>query len=368
VAAVRVWDLPTRLFHWLFAAACTAAWLSGDDPRYTDWHLFAGYVALALVLFRLGWGVVGGRYARFAQFVKGPSAVSAHLRQMFDRTRSHDIGHNPLGALAVVLMLALVLLLGITGLVVLGGEEEAGPLVGVFSVELGVRVHAWHEILAWALLGLVVLHLCGVLLESLLQRLNLPRAMLTGMKPARADQAEPRNHAAVAVLLSVVLAAFSFYWARPYWLSGEEQPYLPFVGGELRQSAVWQTSCGECHLAYHPSLLPQRSWQRLLDGQADHFGEDLFLEPETLVVLREYVAANSAEQVVRESSWRTLRSLSAEAQPLRITDTPYWQQVHSGIDEVVWQYAAVNGKSNCAACHRDAERGGFMNGAMRLPN
>jgi cytochrome b len=367
VTSVRIWDLPTRLFHWLFAAACATAWVSGDEPRYTDLHLYAGYVALGLVLFRVVWGVAGGRYARFAQFVKGPTVVLAHLRHLFDRSRPHEAGHNPLGALAILLMLGLVLLLGITGLVVLGGEEGFGPLGGMFNIGQGVQVHEWHELLAWVLLAVVVVHLAGVALESLLQRQNLPRAMVTGVKAAEEGEAEPCNGTATGMLLLGVFALFTAGWFYPYTQDTEEKPYLPFVGAELKQDTLWQESCGECHMAYHPSLLPARSWQRLLDQQGDHFGEDLFLEAKTVAALREYASGNSAEQVPREVSWRTLRSLSADESPLRITDTPYWHQVHRDIDPAVWKRPSVNGKFNCAACHQDARQGGFMNGAMRLP-
>lgn len=364
---VRIWDRPTRLFHWLFAAACATAWFTGDSARYTDLHLYAGYVALGLVLFRLLWGVVGGRYARFTQFVKGPSAVWSHLTHLFDRSRQHEAGHNPLGALAILLMLTLVLLLGASGLVVLGGEEGFGPLAGAFSISQAVVLHEWHEVLAWGLLLVVVLHLAGVSLESVVQRQNLPRAMVTGKKTVEAGVAGSGNSAAIASVLLGVFLLFTAGWFYPYTQASTGKPYLPFVGETLKQNAQWQESCSECHLAYHPSLLPARSWQRLLNGQSDHFGEDLFLEPETIVVLREYITQNSAGQVTWEVSWRTLHSLSVDDSPLRITDTPYWQQAHRDIDKTVWKRPSVNGKFNCAACHRDADQGGFMNGAMRIP-
>lgn len=368
MAAVRIWDLPTRLFHWLFAAACATAWVSGDAPRYTDLHLFAGYLALGLLGFRLVWGVIGGRYARFRQFVRGPAAVVEHLRGLFAAGREHGPGHNPAGALAILLMLGLVLALGVSGLIVLGGEEGSGPLAGRFSVAQGVAVHAWHDALAWALLAVVVVHVSGVLLESRLQHQNLPRSMITGSKETAAHEAEPRNRSAVAVLMLLLGLGYSGYWFLPYLQQSEERPYLPLVGPVLQHNERWQEACSECHMAYHPSLLPARSWQRMLDEQADHFGEDLFLAPETVAVLRRYAAANSAEVVEREAAWRTLQSLPAGEAPLRVTDTPYWRRVHRGIDEAVWQRPAVNGKFNCAACHRDAEQGGFMNGAMHIPD
>lgn len=367
MSVVRIWDLPTRLFHWLFAAACVTAWVSGDDPRYTDLHLFSGYLALGLVGFRLVWGVVGGRYARFAQFVHGPAAVIAHLRDLFKPGRGHAPGHNPAGAVAIVLMLGLVFALGMTGLVVLGGEEGFGPLAGRFSVAQGIAVHAWHDALAWALLAVVVLHLVGVALESVLQRRNLPRSMVSGMAPAGADEAEPNSGVATATVLLLVIGGYAAAWFYPYLQAGEESAYRPFIVSELKRNAVWQEACSECHMAYHPSLLPNRSWQRMLDEQSDHFGEDLFLAPETVATLRRVAAEGSAEKVERELSWRTLQSLSDGETPLRITDTPYWKKVHREIGAEVWKRESVNGKFNCAACHSDAKQGGFMNGAMRIP-
>lgn len=364
---VRIWDLPTRLFHWLFAAACTTAWVSGDDPQYTDLHLFAGYLALGLVLFRLVWGVVGGRYARLAQFVRGPAAVRRHLSKIFAGPSGHEPGHNPAGAWAILLMLGLVLLLGLSGLVVLGGEEGFGPLAGVFSVAQGIAVHRWHDLLAWVLLGVVVLHLAGVALESLLQWQNLPRSMITGRKMATEEEMEPHNYTAVGWLLlaAVVVSAVSYF--LPYLQVTPENPYLPFVGAELQHNGLWQESCSECHLAYHPSLLPNRSWERMLATQDDHFGEDLVLDAEVVDKLLAFARTNSAEQVQRENTWRTLQSLAVTESPLRITDTPHWKKVHRHIDEAIWVRPSVSGKHNCTACHRDARQGGFMNGAMHIP-
>lgn len=364
---VRVWELPTRLFHWLFAAACTVAWVSGDDARYTDLHLFAGYTALALVLFRLVWGVAGGRYARFAQFVRSPATVVAHLRGVFSPHHQRHLGHNPAGGWAVMVLLSLVLLLGLSGIAVLGGEEGSGPLAGLLSVGQGVVLHEFHELLAWALLGMVGLHLAGVALESLLQRENLPRAMVTGLKEGESTQAEPRNYPAVATVMLLLFVLFAALYVKPYLSSSEENPYQPFPPPPLVQSTLWQQSCSECHLAYHPSLMPQRSWERLLAGQGDHFGEDLALDEADVALLLDYARANSAERVEREVSWRTLRSIPVDAVPLRITETPYWKRAHREIPGEIWKSEKVNGAFNCAACHRDAEQGGFMNGAMRLP-
>ena len=101
--------------------------------------------------------------------------------------------------------------------------------------------------------------------------------------------------------------------------------------------------------------------------QENHFDEDLVLDESDVATLLAYAQANSAEQIDREISWRTLDKLDAAETPLRITETKYWKQTHSDIEDAVWRHDKVNGKLNCAACHRDAEQGGFSNGAMALP-
>jgi cytochrome b len=367
VSAVRVWDLPTRSFHWLFATACIVAWFSGDDARYTHLHTFAGYSALVLVLFRLLWGLIGGRYARFAQFVRGPAAVVAHLKGLSRPPREHHLGHNPAGGWSVVILLTLVALLGLSGMAVLGGEEGFGPLAGLLSIAQGVGLHQLHEALAWLLLGVVIVHLSGVALESLLQSENLPRAMITGNKEGEEAAAEPRNTTWLGIAMIGIITVAALLNLKPYLSQPEDNPYQPYPMPPLAQSSLWSESCGECHTAYHPATLPLRSWERLLREQANHFGEDLVLDETDVAALLAYARANSAEQVQREVSWRTLHSLRADETPIRITATKYWKETHAEIADAVWQHEKVNGKLNCTACHRDAGQGGFSNGAMALP-
>lgn len=365
---ILVWDLPTRTFHWLLASVCIVAWVTGDDARYTHLHTFCGYTALALVIFRVLWGVVGGRYARFSQFLRGPAAVFQHLKELGHRSQRQHPGHNPAGAWAIILLLGLVLLLGLSGIVVLGGEEGFGPLAGMLSVAQGVAAHQLHEGLAWALLAVVNIHLLGVFFESFLRRENLVRAMVHGYKRDEDAVAETRNAGAVAgVMLSIFVVAV-FWNVKPYLSDTEENPFLPYPQKPLAQNVLWQEACGECHLAYHPSLLPRRSWQRLMAEQDAHFGEDLALESVQIEQLLSYARAHSAEENMRELSWRTLRELKETEVVLRITETPYWKVTHVEIDETLWKHQSVAGRLNCQACHIDAEQGGFSNGAMRLPH
>jgi cytochrome b len=191
---VRVWDIPTRLFHWLLVAAIVVAFLSSDeDSALAAWHQAAGWIAGLLIVFRLVWGIVGGEHARFADFLQ-PGLIGAHLRGLLAGKAQPELGHNPLGAAAIVLILALVAGTVTTGvLLIRGGEDEL------------------HEAIAYGLLALAGVHVVAVLVMSLASRENLVRAMVTGSKPASrhpgAKDARPASGFALPLAALAVAAA-----------------------------------------------------------------------------------------------------------------------------------------------------------------
>jgi len=180
---VKVWDPLVRLFHWSLVAAFALAYLTEDD--WLGVHTTAGYVVLGLVGFRLAWGVVGTRYARFSSFVRRPRAVLAYLRDMIGGRERRHLGHNPAGAAMILALLGALLITGATGLAVYGIEPGAGPLAGW----LAGAGHGWeeffeqtHEFFANLTLALVGLHVAGVVLTGWRHGENLVRAMVTGRK------------------------------------------------------------------------------------------------------------------------------------------------------------------------------------------
>jgi cytochrome b len=172
---ILVWDIPTRIFHWLLAASFAGAFLTAESERYRDVHVALGYLLLALIGFRVVWGLVGTRYARFRSFAFGPSKVLSYLRSLLRGSPQHYVGHNPAGSWVIYGLLLLGVLSGVTGYVTyneLGGEafEEL------------------HEAFASAMLALVTLHVGGVIVSSLLHRENLVGSMLSGYKSGEALQ------------------------------------------------------------------------------------------------------------------------------------------------------------------------------------
>ena len=194
---ILVWDIPTRLFHWLLAGSFAGAYLTSESERLAAIHVGCGYALLGLIGFRLIYGLVGSRYARFSEFVRGPGAVIKYLKSLLSGHPQRFVGHNPAGAVAIVLLLVLGLATGASGFAMyneLGGEwlEDV------------------HEACANAMLAVVILHVLGVIASSVLHKENLARAMVTGRKEGAPDEGIKRSHGFFALLLAAAVAALGW--------------------------------------------------------------------------------------------------------------------------------------------------------------
>ncbi|PWC82296.1 cytochrome B [Azospirillum sp. TSH100] len=208
VRELRVWDLPTRLFHWALVAAVMVAILSAELGVLAV-HMLAGETVLILVLFRLGWGVVGSQTARFADFVKGPAAIRDYLK----RSRAGGeaaliLGHNPLGALMVVAILLVLLVQAGCGLFTSDDILVDGPLVHLISGATVALLSSLHRLLANGIFVLIGLHVAAVFFHLLVRKDNLIRPMVTGRKilPARLVASEPRR-APTGLALAILAAS-----------------------------------------------------------------------------------------------------------------------------------------------------------------
>lgn len=196
--SILVWDIPTRLFHWLLALSFVGAFITAESERLRDIHVLFGYTLLGLISFRLVWGLIGTRYSRFKSFLFSPKAVRDYLVSLLTRNPKHYLGHNPAGSLAVFLLLGLGLLAGITGW-------------ATYNDTGGEWLEELHEGMANAMLAVVFVHIAGVVVSSLLHRENLVRAMITGRKQGELAQGIRYRHAWLGVILVVAVASF-WYW------------------------------------------------------------------------------------------------------------------------------------------------------------
>lgn len=198
---VLVWDVPTRVFHWVLALSFMGAFLTAESERYRDVHVLIGYTVLGLIAFRLLWGLVGTRYARFQSFAYGPHSVVTYVKSLFTRSPQQYVGHNPAGSWAIYGLLALSLLAGASG-------------YATYNDIGGHWMEDVHEALANSLLALVFVHIAGVVLSSLVHRENLVRSMLNGYKFGKSGEGIRYRHRLVAAALVAAVVAL--------WITGPD--------------------------------------------------------------------------------------------------------------------------------------------------
>ena len=351
-----VWDAATRLYHWLQFLLVTGALSIGffGPEWFLDAHIYAGYGVLALIVFRLVWGFWGPTYSRFVSFLFPLREIIAHTKGVLKGEPSHHLGHNPLGALMVYGLIGVLILILASGLIVLGGVENQGPLAGFASFDFGIRVRFVHRVLAYLLVGMIGLHIVGVLVETRLSKFSLIRSMIDGWKPRGTGESEDREvparpGRALMILVSagvVIVGAGALASAVPASGVIELPPNEPF-----------NSECTACHELYSPSLLPAESWKLLMANLEDHFGEDASLDDSTTQEITRYLMRYSSEKWDTEAANR-LRAVNPD-KPYEITATSFWKRNHAQIDPKTFESRPVFSKGNCSTCHLDARTGRF---------
>ena len=192
--AVKVWDLPVRIFHWaivvLLAFQLATGWIGA---HLMPWHVYSGYALLVLVVFRILWGFAGSTHARFASFLAGPVATFTFARRLFSREAVPQVGHNPLGGWMVMALIASLAFQAFSGLFANDGVATEGPLATLVPVELSNDLAEWHGWNAWLLVILSGLHVAAVVFHLLVKRDNLVTAMFTGVKHVPPEAARERR-------------------------------------------------------------------------------------------------------------------------------------------------------------------------------
>jgi cytochrome b len=217
-----VWDLPLRLFHWLFALSLGASWATAEAGF--DWmeiHFWLGYWTLGLLAFRIIWGFVGPKHARFTSFIKAPSALWKYLRGLFSGASTQTVGHNPAGGLMVIIMLALVGVQATTGLFATDDIVWSGPYNGAVSGETAETLTSLHHANFNWILAAVALHILAILFYALVKKQNLVHAMVTGHKPAlHVPEHEAITSSELVKALIVILVSAGAVW----WLVSSAPP------------------------------------------------------------------------------------------------------------------------------------------------
>ncbi|MBS0189091.1 MAG: cytochrome b/b6 domain-containing protein [Planctomycetes bacterium] len=219
---VLIWDLPTRLFHWLlsagFIAAAVIGLAIGEHSPLFPYHAIIGLTIALMVVLRVVWGIVGTRYARFGSFIFGPAAVIEYMKGALIGGGKRHLGHNPGSAVAIFALLALVLALAVTGFMMGQGNEAIKEV---------------HEILAWTTVGVVVVHVLGVAFHTIRHRENITASMIHGRKRADASDAISSAKPIVAVLFLIVAGGWAVGLLRNY-NPATQTTTLPLLGTSLQ--------------------------------------------------------------------------------------------------------------------------------------
>lgn len=215
--SILVWDIPTRLFHWLFALSFSVAFVTAEADGWAVVHVFTGLLMFFLIACRVIWGIVGSRYARFSSFLFSPVTAVKYLFDTLQGKPERHVGHNPAGSWAIYLLLLLGIGISISGLSLLSAGEQFEEI---------------HEALSYGALGIVVVHILGVIAASVLHRENLPRAMVTGYKAGEDTQGIPSSRPIAAMVMLVLMVALStLYWKG--WDPQTQSVTLPFLSQPL---------------------------------------------------------------------------------------------------------------------------------------
>lgn len=212
---ILVWDVPVRVFHWLMVASFAGAYLTAESERWRLLHVTLGYTMAGLVGFRIFWGLVGTRYARFSSFLRGPQAIARYLKSLVSGKPEHHTGHNPAGALAILAMLLLTLAVTASGW-------------AVYNDVAGKWLEETHEVAANVMLTVIGVHIVAVLVSSWLHHENMVGSMISGRKPGRPEEGVRRAWTSVALLM--LAAVVSFWWLQwqsaPAAGAGADQPVV----------------------------------------------------------------------------------------------------------------------------------------------
>ncbi len=315
-----------------------------------------------LLIARIVWGVLGSENARFTSFVKGPTEVFKHIREIRSKTAARHLGHNPLGALMIIALLGTIFWLTLTGISTLGGIFKTGPFGFATSFQFGSLAFSIHSVLAYFLLFLIVMHLAGAAYESWRTRENLVKSIINGKKESREGDHHTAERRPRPILSSFLIAGLvgALIWAT-IWLTAKP----PFGVPVATPNPVYQEECSACHIAYPPSLLPAHNWGNLMAGLSDHFGEDASLSQATVDEITTWLFQNASDSVDTKPA-HVFSRVNPES-PFAITQTPFWKNTHRAIPDAVFTRPPIYDNGNCVACHSDAESGFFYPANISIP-
>jgi len=358
---VFVWPIGTRIIHWMMAISFTGAFITSFYENLLHNHVALGFIFLIIIIYRIIWGFIGPRYATFKTFkLSLPQLKYYFIEKIQNRWRRIPAGHNPASSWFTIWALGVGSIIVISGLLLYGIQEAKG----FFSFLNSEHIHHvdilgyFHKYASYLFLFWVILHITGVMIEQFWHKTGMVFCMITGYKKTDGEDTQVKKSLAFFAYAMIFIATATYFFiisSNYNFLTMRKYTNVSYK--DLHP--VFVKECGECHSPYPPFLLPQRSWEKIMAGLDNHFGEKITDANITVTAqysIKEFLIANSAETSTREVSVKIMKSLG-ERRPKAITKTPYWRETHKDIPESAFKDKDIKDKSNCKACHKDFEYG-----------
>jgi cytochrome b len=350
----------------MLIAGVLLAYLASEEESWLTWHTAFGYMVGALLLFRIGWGMLDIPYSRFGDFTFNLNALKSYLSNVLGDKTDYT-GHNPASSYAVIAMMILGLLTVLSGMLLYGIQEGMGIFAPLNLTRFKQMAFAenLHELLTNLFLLVIFVHICGVLIDYFVHHTDTLRSMLDGYKRTDAPSIQltlgQKLYGAAWITIPLLLVAYTL--ASPSTLL-TRSIHTPL--SYEKDHPLFHNECSACHILYPPHLLPSRSWQKMMTTLQDHFGDDASLEDEDTQAITDYLLKHSAETSTQEAAWRISQSIQKQ-DIIAITKTPYWEKRHRVIDKETFRQKGIGKPSNCKACHGSFESGLLHDRDIAIP-
>lgn len=369
---VFVWPICSRIIHWSIAISFIISFTTSFNKSYLHCHMAFGWIFGLMIIYRIIWGFVGPRYATFNTFKLNLAQLKWYFKEkIIDRWRKIPAGHNPASSWFTLIVLFFGSMIVFSGLVLFGVEDNSGIFSYMnknyypYMIELS-DVHAY---LSYFLVFFAIIHIIGVLIEQFYHKTNMVFAMVDGYKKTDGEDTEItrcRNITSFIFIILTLISSLYIYVSDDNILTRSNAMPIDYKNENL----IYNTKCGDCHKAYPAYMLPARSWERIMGGLDNHFGEEITdknISSKDKIFILKYLTNNSAEYSSNKVAVKLLDSLKADEAPKAITKTQYWENSHKDIDVAVYKQKNIKDKANCFACHEGFEKGIFDNCKINIP-
>ncbi|WP_163280201.1 cytochrome b/b6 domain-containing protein [Campylobacter fetus] len=348
-----IWSFGSRFCHIALIVSFALSYILIEIGASLYYHAVFGVVFGVAIAFRVIWGFIGTKYSKFSDFkFKG---IMEYLLPTHTQEK-HYTGHNPASSIAAVVIMVLGAIVLVSGLMMYGLSENSGVFAFLYDHYGKFRfVQNVHFISSNLLLWVVIVHICGAIIDKFIDKNDTVDSMISGYKKTSIN---------VSISMSKAQKVFCVFWVAAIVCMGA---YLAFYRSNIilqsRASKIdyanlnkdFAKECGSCHIIYPTFLLPQKAWEVMMSNLEDHFGDDASIDDETNRNILEFLVKNAAQNVDNKIAFNILQN--AKDDEISITKYSYWIDSHKNIDEKVFKYVDIKSKSNCSACHKNIENG-----------